>query len=172
VWAELRADPALPDPDALKDRLWPCVVARAQALAATAPGYPARLAFQYFPVEAPSIAYVTGRGALHHERVYRMVRDLAAPSGVAIRRWRMPSEAEQARTGVKSSQIDLLFVRQAWRGRGIGRHLLSLALDELRRRGRDQAQLKGRAFNREALRLYRACGFEVVAELGIYALQL
>lgn len=103
IWAEVKASPALPDLRAVKDALFARVVEAATGLARSRPGHPAQLVFQYYPHETASIAYVTGQGCRYVGGIFDMTRDLHAAlpelvplEGIALRRWRMPTEAEQA----------------------------------------------------------------------------
>lgn len=102
IWAEIRAEPKIEEPLAVRDRLWEAVIDRAQELAAAAPAHPSRLVFQYYPIETTSIAYVVAKGCQYTESIYQMTRALseAIPAGPAlpgleVRRWRMETEAEQ-----------------------------------------------------------------------------
>lgn len=102
VWAEVRADPSLADPYAVKSLLFDHALARARVLTQDTPGHPVDLAFQYFTSETPSIDFVIGKGCVHTENVYQMARDLAQPltpcappAGITLQAWRMESEAEQ-----------------------------------------------------------------------------
>lgn len=102
AWTEIKADPSIPDAASIKDALYDRIVARAQAITRNYPGRPLCLAFQYLPTETASIEYVQSQGFAFTESVYTMHRDLgapipdlAAPQGVQIRRWKMPTEDEQ-----------------------------------------------------------------------------
>ena len=54
-------------------------------------------------------------------------------------------------------------LREGWRGKGIGRQLMSMLLEELRRVGFARASLSVQKDN-YALKLYRSLGFQTVAE--------
>jgi diamine N-acetyltransferase len=58
-------------------------------------------------------------------------------------------------------EIDQIAVDPAWRRRGVGRMLMSAALDEARARGLSDVELSSWAFNTEAHALFRSLGFEV-----------
>ncbi len=63
-----------------------------------------------------------------------------------------------------------LVVASDHRGRGIGRRLLRICLDRLRRQGAYAVVLEVRSNNQPAIALYRAEGFQVVRRLnGYYA---
>ncbi len=75
---------------------------RARELRATFTPRPVRLAADMLASQRADIDYLLGQGFAHYESVYVMRRSAAAalpelpvPQGVAIRRWRMPSAAEQ-----------------------------------------------------------------------------
>jgi ribosomal protein S18 acetylase RimI-like enzyme len=55
-----------------------------------------------------------------------------------------------------------------WRGRGLGRQLLTRLLDNLRRMGVHSAQLEVLTVNTPALALYRSLGFHDIRELRVY----
>jgi len=102
AWTEIKADPGIPDAGSIKDSLYERIVARAQTITSSYPGRPLCLAFQYLPAETAAIEYVQSQGFAFTESVYTMHRDLsiplpdlAAPQGIQIRRWKMPTEDEQ-----------------------------------------------------------------------------
>ena len=102
LWTEIKAHPACEAPDEIKDQLFERILIRARELTREVPGHPIHLTFQYFPSETASIEYVTSKGCWYTESVFTMRRDLSgevppvSPSGdIAIRPWRMESEAEQ-----------------------------------------------------------------------------
>ena len=104
IWAEIRVDPALPDGEPARQTLFACLMDRARALAAAAPGHPCRLTFQYHLTETSSIAFVLAHGGRYKESVFNMCRDLARslddaprPDGIEVRVWRMPTGDDQAR---------------------------------------------------------------------------
>jgi GNAT superfamily N-acetyltransferase len=57
--------------------------------------------------------------------------------------------------------IEDLFVRDAARGRGVGKALLDLVLERARRRGCRRAELDVNERNDDALALYQRAGFEI-----------
>ena len=102
IWAEIRAEPKIEEPLAVKDRLWEAVIGLAREIAAAAPAHSSHLVFQYYPIETTSIAYVLAKGCQHTESIYQMTRALSEPipagsmlPGLDVRRWRMETEAEQ-----------------------------------------------------------------------------
>jgi ribosomal protein S18 acetylase RimI-like enzyme len=102
VWAEVKANPELTSPQEVKDALFERLVNRTGEITGAFPGHPTRLTFQYHPSEIPSIEYVTSRGCIYSESVFRMMRDLSqglpvvpAPLQIEVRPWRMQSEQEQ-----------------------------------------------------------------------------
>lgn len=80
------------------------------------------------------------------------------------------SEAEIRDTGWDVGFTEDIFVRPAWRGRGIARALVSAALVDLKQHGRQAARLEVKAENDQALRLYRSLGYQVVHESRLYRL--
>ena len=102
VWAEVKANPALEAAESVKQLLFERVVQRAREISGAPAGRQARLTFQYFPSETASIEFVTGRGCVYTESVFRMMCDLSEeltgappPEQIEVRQWRMESEAEQ-----------------------------------------------------------------------------
>jgi GNAT superfamily N-acetyltransferase len=71
-----------------------------------------------------------------------------------------------ARTSFEWLFVELLFVPETMRGRGLGRELLGLAEDEARRRGCIGAWLD--TFSGQARVLYERCGYTVVGEIPDY----
>jgi ribosomal protein S18 acetylase RimI-like enzyme len=65
-----------------------------------------------------------------------------------------------------------IFVRPAWRTRGIARRLILEGLCYLKERGLDEARLEVLAQNRQALRLYESLGYRVIRESGLYVIRL
>jgi ribosomal protein S18 acetylase RimI-like enzyme len=63
-------------------------------------------------------------------------------------------------SGAHVQAIHGLAVAPAYQRRGVGRQLLHGAIEEARRRGAQRLRLRVLATNHEALRLYRAVGFE------------
>jgi ribosomal protein S18 acetylase RimI-like enzyme len=235
-WTEVKLDPEIENPLPLKDRLLETVVGRAREIAASAPGHPSHLVFQYFVGETAGIAYVLSRGCEHAGSIYQMARPLREPipagpvlPGLDVRCWRMESEAEQQayvqahneafpdapmalgdwQHFMKSPQwavganiaafagaevvgsvtvywdeaenrsqeqkigfTEHIFVRPAWRKRGIARRLILEGLCYLKERSLDEARLEVLAQNRQALRLYKSLGYRVTQESGLYVMRL
>lgn len=73
-----------------------------------------------------------------------------------------------ARMGADELHINNVAVRESYRRRGIGRHLLDIILDEGKRSGVRSAFLELRAGNAAALALYEKCGFRVIARREKY----
>src|SRR5918993_3794955 len=102
LWTEIKAHPACEAPDEIKDQLFEQILLRAREVTNGFPGRAVHLTFQYFPSETDSIGYVISKGCHHSESVFTMRRDLSQEigavspfDGIAIRPWRMESEAEQ-----------------------------------------------------------------------------
>ncbi len=102
IWTELKVSPQLLFPQAVKDALFEPVLNRAKEIVQAFPEHPAQLIFQYHPSETFSIEYVTSRGAVYSESVFRMSYDLTQelpaippPEQIEVRPWRMESEQEQ-----------------------------------------------------------------------------
>jgi GNAT superfamily N-acetyltransferase len=62
--------------------------------------------------------------------------------------------------------VELLFIPEALRGRGLARQLLAQAEEEARRRGCIGAWLE--TFNRDARAVYERCGFSLFGEIPDY----
>jgi GNAT superfamily N-acetyltransferase len=58
-------------------------------------------------------------------------------------------------------EIDAIVVRKAVRRRGIGKSLISASLQWAEQRGADDVEIAVHAFNEDALKAYRAAGFEM-----------
>jgi mycothiol synthase len=79
------------------------------------------------------------------------------------------NEAENAALGRLQGWLASVFVRRAWRRRGLARALVMRSLAILRDRGMTSAGLGVDADNaNEALRLYTECGFEVELRSAAY----
>jgi len=68
----------------------------------------------------------------------------------------------------EEAQVQNLAVHPAFRGRGVGRRLLTHGLAEARRRGCQLATLEVRPSNFQALALYRSLGFKEVGRRPRY----
>jgi ribosomal protein S18 acetylase RimI-like enzyme len=79
-------------------------------------------------------------------------------------------ETEKRHSKRAAGYTENIFVRPAWRNRGIARSLVRASLLYLRRHGLTEAHLEVRARNAEALRLYRSLRYEVAQETYIYVL--
>ena len=71
-----------------------------------------------------------------------------------------------ARTGFQWLFVELLFVPEPLRGRGLGRELLDRAEQEAKRRGCIGAWLE--TFSPQARALYERCGYTVFGEIDDY----
>jgi len=60
--------------------------------------------------------------------------------------------------------IEYLFVREPWRGKGVGRYLVRESLKHFQDRGMDRAEVVTGAGNEAALHLYESMGYKVVRE--------
>ena len=65
-------------------------------------------------------------------------------------------------------EMKRLFVRQAWRGRGLARSLLARAEDEARDLGYRRLVLETGAAQPEAIALYESAGYEPIPGFGHY----
>lgn len=102
VWAEVKVDPELQDPEALRDLLFERVLDRCRETAPAFPGHEVQVTFQYYTFETASIAYVMARGCIYSGSIYHLKRDLSReipqvpqPAGVTVRCWRMEREIDQ-----------------------------------------------------------------------------
>lgn len=64
--------------------------------------------------------------------------------------------------GVDAGKVEMLFIHPAWRGRGIGRRLLSYAVTTLGARELDVNEQ-----NPQAIGFYRRMGFEVIGRSAV-----
>lgn len=103
IWTIVVADPSLQGATEARALLLGRVLERSGELKATFTPRPVRLACDMMASQRPDIDYLLGQGFEHYESMYVMrhrgpdaVPQLPAPKGVAVRRWRMPSAAEQA----------------------------------------------------------------------------
>lgn len=103
IWTIVVADPAYAGADAIREALLARVLDRARVLAERFP-HPrrVRLACDYIVSQKPDIGFLLGKGFARYESMYVMDRDLTAPlfdlslpQGVAVRQWKMETEAEQ-----------------------------------------------------------------------------
>jgi ribosomal protein S18 acetylase RimI-like enzyme len=83
-----------------------------------------------------------------------------------------PNEAVSQHTGRKAADTEFVFVRPAWRRRGIAAYLVAESLRYLKHLGCEAAFLEVSAANESALDLYRRLGYEVVDQTGLYTLEL
>jgi ribosomal protein S18 acetylase RimI-like enzyme len=81
-------------------------------------------------------------------------------------------EAENANLPRKTGATEYVFVRDAYRGRGLARALLCAALAHLKAHGLDEAELEVAVENRTALGVYEGLGYRVESESYLYTLTL
>jgi ribosomal protein S18 acetylase RimI-like enzyme len=74
--------------------------------------------------------------------------------------------------GPKIGFTEHIFVRPAWRRRGVARRLILAGLSYLKERSLDEARLEVLAQNRQALRLYEDLGYRIARESGLYVMNL
>lgn len=79
---------------------------------------------------------------------------------------------ENRQTGQKIGFTEDIFVRPAWRGRGIARAAIIEGLRYLQEHGLEEAHLGVRALNENALGLYQRLGYQMVQESRFYARSL
>lgn len=70
------------------------------------------------------------------------------------------------RSGDQACEIKRLYVRDPWRGQGLGRHLTELCLTEARKTGYQKIVLETVEFLTQARALYRSMGFRETASSG------
>ena len=138
------------------------------------------------PTEAEQIRYVEARNeafpgapiSLAEWQYFLQSRQWAAGTAIAafegdelvgsvIVFW---DEDNNRRTGRLAGLTEYIFVRSAWRGRGIARHMVGAGLAYLREHGLAEANLTVRARNATALDLYWSLGYEVAQETQLYVL--
>lgn len=103
IWSIVVADPARMDGDAIREALLTRVLDRARVLAGRFPApRRVRLASDLIVSQKADIDFLLNNGFAHYESMYVMERDLTAPvidlplpQGVAVRQWKMETEAEQ-----------------------------------------------------------------------------
>lgn len=97
----------------------------------------------------------------------------AAPAAPALaRRWRSAWETLRYSGGhdeLPSAELLAVAVASGFRGRGVGRTLVTAANEELARRGVDDARVVVAASNGPALALYRSSGFRPTASIEVHA---
>jgi ribosomal protein S18 acetylase RimI-like enzyme len=81
-------------------------------------------------------------------------------------------EAANAQSGKLAGYTEFIFVRPAWRGKGLAQAMIAAAMRFLREHGLNEAHLEVRALNANALNLYRDLGYEVIQESHFYAKEL
>ena len=95
---------------------------------------------------------------------------VAAPR--LLRRWRTALETLRYSSGhdnLPAAELLAVAVASEFRGRGIGRALVTAANDELARRGVENARVVVAAHNRPALALYRSSGFRPSTSIRVHA---
>lgn len=107
LYLDVKVDPGLPDPEAVRDAVFERVLARAREIKAGYPPYQETLLYGCcFTSGAASLDYLAGKGFTRHEPlcVYTMVRDLSEPVpkvpiplGVEVRPWALDTEEELSR---------------------------------------------------------------------------
>jgi ribosomal protein S18 acetylase RimI-like enzyme len=106
-----------------------------------------------------------GRGGPRTESYPKSVRRLlvdtntdvllaGAPDGVAVLRYRFVVWTES-----EECELEDLYIRDAARGRGLGRSLVSAAIEQARSRGCRRILVETNETNHPALALYRSHGF-------------
>jgi GNAT superfamily N-acetyltransferase len=103
IWSIVVADPARTDGDAIREALLTRALDRAHVLAERFPApRRVRLACDLIVSQKADIGFLLNKGFAHYESMYVMDRDLTAPlldfplpQGVAVRQWKMETEAEQ-----------------------------------------------------------------------------
>lgn len=102
LWMDLRVDPDFEGADCLKETLLEKAIAHARVIQEDVSEQRAVLSATYFAQGKASIDYLLSRGFVHYESCYQMRRglstpipDVPSPEGVAVRSWRMETEAEQ-----------------------------------------------------------------------------
>ncbi len=79
------------------------------------------------------------------------------------------NEEENQRSGQRMGFTEDIFVRPAWRGKGIASAAIMAAMEYLKERGLAEACLTVSALNENALGLYLGLGYQVVQESRHYA---
>lgn len=102
LFISIQVDPTLEGGTALREALFARLHERACAIAQAAPEWPTMLQAAFFSCETPAIEFFVSKGLARYGGGYMMSRSLAealpglpAPDGVAVRAWRMETEAEQ-----------------------------------------------------------------------------
>jgi len=110
--------------------------------------------------------------------LYRQFLRHEGPAAAAVaapalaRRWRSALETLRYSGGhdeLPPAELLAVAVASDFRGRGIGRSLVTSANDELGRRGIDDARVVVAASNGPALALYRSSGFHLATSIEVHA---
>lgn len=80
--------------------------------------------------------------------------------------------AANQQSGIPAGYTEFIFVRPAWRGKGIAQAMIVEGMQFLREHGMSEARLEVRALNENALGLYRRLGYAVVQESRFYTKEL
>lgn len=108
-----------------------------------------------YPAESNHMLDATALSAPHVRFLVARVDGVAAATG-----------AVACYTGY--GEIKRMFVLPAYRGLGLGRHVLQALLDQLRGQGIAVARLETGIYNTEALSLYKRAGFQQIDPFGDY----
>ena len=126
------------------------------------------------------LAAIMGPSALGHDRALRTIgigpaaeRDAAhLPHEVAEALDGRPVGTVRAWLHGRSAHVTSFGVLPELQGRGLGRQILTRLVRELAAEGRAPIQIEVETLNRNALGLYRSCGFREVAAYDYHALSL
>lgn len=90
---------------------------------------------------------------LHHDVMHQAVDQYNALVGVVI------SKLERHRSGTYRGYIAMLAVKESYRGQGIARQLVCMAIESMKARSADEVVLETEVTNTASLRLYERLGF-------------
>ena len=104
----------------------------------------------------------------------KITRNLASPSDYYYLAHLDGTPIGSIRASIVGNDVSLygFGVLPAYRGRGLGREILSRMVETLLAANYDRIGLEVETENRNALGLYLSCGFRVVTTYGYYQLEL
>jgi ribosomal protein S18 acetylase RimI-like enzyme len=125
-------------------------------------------AFPHMPVTLPDWQHIL-RAVIGDTGTHVAAFDNGELVGCVSVYW---DEADNRLRGKAAGWTENVFVREAWRGRGIVDCMISKALLYLKEHGLTEAQLDPGASNKRAMRAYERMGYKVTGESRQYSLYI